>query len=86
MKPATAASARAFYQVLATGDIAPDCALPDADGNIVNLRSDSISGNPLVLVFCPRTRVSRQGYIAVLFAAARRLRRQGRADFCDHYG
>lgn len=54
MKPATAASARAFYQVLATGDIAPDCALPDADGNIVNLRSDSISGNPLVLVFCPR--------------------------------
>jgi peroxiredoxin len=41
-------------QLLAAGDIAPDCILATADGKNVNLRSDSIAGNPIVLIFCPR--------------------------------
>jgi peroxiredoxin len=40
--------------MLSAGDIAPDCILPGLDGNVVNLRSDSIAGNPIVIVFCPR--------------------------------
>jgi peroxiredoxin len=40
--------------LLSEGDIAPDCILPDANGNEINLRSDSIAGNPIVIVFCPR--------------------------------
>jgi peroxiredoxin len=39
---------------LSIGDIAPDCILRGLDGNEVNLRSDSIAGNPLVIMFCPR--------------------------------
>ncbi len=55
MNSSAAASSRpSFHPVLATGDIAPDCILPESDGNIVNLRSDSISGNPIVILFCPR--------------------------------
>jgi peroxiredoxin len=40
--------------LLSKGDIAPDCILPDVNGNEVNLRSDSVAGNPLVITFCPR--------------------------------
>jgi peroxiredoxin len=40
--------------LLSEGDIAPDCILPDVDGKEINLRSDSIAGNPIVLIFCPR--------------------------------
>lgn len=41
--------------LLSIGDIAPDCVLPAIGGKEVNLRSDSIAGNPIVLLFCPRT-------------------------------
>ena len=41
-------------QLLSAGDIAPDCILAGADGKELNLRSDSIAGNPLVILFCPR--------------------------------
>lgn len=40
--------------LLSEGDVAPDCILQDAGGNEINLRSDSVAGNPIVLVFCPR--------------------------------
>jgi peroxiredoxin len=40
--------------LLSVGDIAPDCILSDAEGKEVNLRSDSIAGNPIVIIFCPR--------------------------------
>jgi peroxiredoxin len=40
--------------LLSKGDIAPDCVLPDVKGNEVNLRSDSVAGNPIVIMFCPR--------------------------------
>lgn len=39
---------------LGIGDIAPDCALPDLAGSIVDLRSDAIVGNPIAIVFCPK--------------------------------
>jgi peroxiredoxin len=39
----------------AIGDIAPDCVLPRLDGTTVNLRADAIAGNPIVLVFCPKS-------------------------------
>jgi peroxiredoxin len=39
---------------LAAGDIAPQCVLPDSDGDLVNLRGDRVAGNPIVVVFCPR--------------------------------
>ena len=39
---------------LAAGDIAPPCALPALDGGTVDIRADSIAGNPIVLLFCPR--------------------------------
>ena len=41
-------------KLLGAGDIAPDCILPGPDGKNVNLRSDSIAGNPIVMMFCPR--------------------------------
>jgi peroxiredoxin len=37
---------------LSVGDIAPGCALPAQDGGHVDISSDAIAGNPLVLVFC----------------------------------
>ena len=43
-----------FKAPLAVGDIAPDCALKTLEGEVVDLRSDAIAGNPLVLIFCPR--------------------------------
>jgi peroxiredoxin len=39
----------------AIGDIAPDCVLPLLDGTRINLRADAIAGNPIVLVFCPKS-------------------------------
>jgi len=55
MKSSAAPSShRLFAQMLAAGDIAPDCILPGLDGNMVNLRSDSIAGTPMVMMFCPR--------------------------------
>ena len=39
---------------LAVGDIAPKCVLPDSDGESVNLRGDTVAGNPIVVVFCPK--------------------------------
>ena len=39
----------------AIGDIAPDCVLPLLDGTRINLRADGIAGNPIVLVFCPKS-------------------------------
>jgi peroxiredoxin len=39
---------------LSAGDIAPPCALPALDGRIVDIRSDAIAGNPIILLFCPQ--------------------------------
>ena len=39
----------------AIGDIAPDCVLPELDGTTVSLREDAIAGNPIILVFCPKS-------------------------------
>jgi peroxiredoxin len=38
---------------LSVGDIAPACVLPDRHGSLVDLRSDTIAGNVIVIVFCP---------------------------------
>jgi peroxiredoxin len=38
---------------LLVGDIAPDFVLRAPDGKEVNLRSDAIAGNPIVILFCP---------------------------------
>jgi peroxiredoxin len=38
---------------LAVGDIGPQCVLPDSDGTTINLRGDTVAGNPIVIVFCP---------------------------------
>jgi peroxiredoxin len=43
---------------LSIGDIAPACMLPDCNGTIVDLRSDAIAGNPIVIVFCPQLTTS----------------------------
>jgi peroxiredoxin len=39
---------------LSAGDIAPPCALPALDGRIVDIRADTIAGNPIVFLFCPK--------------------------------
>jgi peroxiredoxin len=39
---------------LLVGDIAPDFILSGPDGTEVNLRSDAIAGNPIVILFSPR--------------------------------
>jgi peroxiredoxin len=39
---------------LIAGDIAPRCALPSLDGTTIDLYSDEITGNPIVIVFCPK--------------------------------
>jgi len=41
-------------QQLSVGDIAPDFILAGRDGKEINLRSDAIAGNPIVILFCPR--------------------------------
>jgi peroxiredoxin len=51
--PQTDRSPPAFEPVIA-GDIAPRCVLPGLDGFDVDLYSDEITGNPIVIVFCPR--------------------------------
>jgi peroxiredoxin len=43
-----------IQQLPSTGDIAPDCILPATNGGEINLRSDAIAGNPIVLLFCPK--------------------------------
>ncbi|WP_342723593.1 2OG-Fe(II) oxygenase [Bradyrhizobium sp. B097] len=45
-------------QRLEPGDIAPDCKLPDTEGRVIHLRADSVSGRPLVLIFCPQPSAS----------------------------
>jgi peroxiredoxin len=44
---------RRFEPVIA-GDIAPRCVLPALDGVNIDLYSDEITGNPIVIVFCPK--------------------------------
>ena len=39
---------------LSAGDIAPPCALPALDGAKIDIRSDTVAGNPIVLLFCPK--------------------------------
>lgn len=43
-----------FRAPLGPGDIAPDCALRALDGELVELRGDTVAGHILVLLFCPR--------------------------------
>jgi peroxiredoxin len=38
---------------LSVGDIAPACVLPEIHGSLVDLLSDAIAGNVIVIVFCP---------------------------------
>ena len=40
---------------LSVGDIAPDCVLRGQDGAALNLRGDAIAGNPIAIVFCPKS-------------------------------
>ena len=53
MKPVPVSTLAATPQLM-VGDIAPNCVLPRTDGMQVDLLSDSIAGNPIVLAFCPR--------------------------------
>jgi peroxiredoxin len=51
----SAPSARpALKAPLAVGDIAPEVALRALDGATIDLRGDTIAGNPIVLLFCPK--------------------------------
>jgi peroxiredoxin len=52
--PPSSAARPVFKAPLAVGDIAPNCVLKTLEGEVVDLRSDAIAGNPLVIVFCPR--------------------------------
>jgi peroxiredoxin len=52
-EPQTNRCPPAFEPVIA-GDIAPRCVLPALDGADVDLYSDEITGNPIVIVFCPK--------------------------------
>jgi peroxiredoxin len=55
MKPSVGVQSQIHLpQMLSVGDIAPHCVLPDPSGNRVDLYSDSIAGNPIVIIFCPR--------------------------------
>ena len=58
---------------LAVGDIAPQCVLTDLEGKIVDLRSDSIAGNPIVVVFCPQFTSAVQATLADFRAHAQEL-------------
>jgi peroxiredoxin len=53
---------------LAAGDIAPQCVLPDSDGELVNLRGDRVAGNPIIVVFCPRFSPAAEAALASLTA------------------
>lgn len=44
----------ALLEPVTAGDIAPRCVLPAFDGGTVDLYSDAIAGNPIVIVFCPK--------------------------------
>ncbi len=44
-----------IFPTLSVGDIAPDCVLRGLDGSVFNLRGDAIAGNPIVIVFCPKS-------------------------------
>jgi hypothetical protein len=65
----------------AIGDIAPDCVLPELDGTTVSLREDAIAGNPIVLVFCPKSAPSVAQALSEFKRALRRLCRRRRATF-----
>jgi hypothetical protein len=40
---------------IAAGDVAPPCALRALDGSFIDIRTDAVAGNPIVLLFCPRS-------------------------------
>jgi peroxiredoxin len=44
-----------IFPPLDVGDIAPDCVVHGLDGTVVNLRGDAIAGNPIAIVFCPKS-------------------------------
>jgi peroxiredoxin len=54
---------------LTAGDIAPVCVLPALDGKTIDIRADSIAGNPLVLLFCPKFSESATTNLKALVAA-----------------
>jgi peroxiredoxin len=45
---------RPALEPVTVGDIAPRCVLQALDGGTVDLYSDAIAGNPIVIVFCPK--------------------------------
>jgi peroxiredoxin len=78
---------------LSVGDIAPACVLPDRQGSLVDLRSDAIAGNVIVIVFCPgyatvttnvladyRSRLEEMGSTGVRFFCVTRTRPEGPAS------
>jgi len=51
----SSSSARPLLKApLAVGDIAPDVALRALDGATIDLRGDTIAGNPIAILFCPK--------------------------------
>src|SRR5260370_1448987 len=51
----SSSSARPLLKApLAVGDIAPDVALRALDGATIDLRGDTIAGNPIAVLFCPK--------------------------------
>jgi peroxiredoxin len=54
---------------LTAGDIAPSCVLPSLDGRIIDIRADTIAGNPLVLLFFPKFSESATTSLKALLAA-----------------
>ncbi|MGA7326282.1 MAG: redoxin domain-containing protein [Rhodomicrobium sp.] len=46
------------------GDIAPNCALPNLNGETIDLRADSVAGNTIVLIFCPKFNDATQRLLA----------------------
>src|SRR5437667_2137850 len=45
---------RPAFGPVTAGDISPRCVLSALDGVTVDLYSDEIAGNPIVIVFCPK--------------------------------
>jgi peroxiredoxin len=77
---------------LSVGDIAPACVLPDRDGSLVDLRSDAIAGNVIVIVLWPayttvvtkvvanyRSRLGEMGSAGIRFFCVMRTRPEGMA-------
>src|SRR5581483_10268280 len=69
MALSTAQSGRPLFRApLAVGDIAPECALPTADGKRLDIRDDRLAGYPMALAFLPRLDAAAETVVAALAA------------------